>query len=130
MSDMMINLLRVTFLSDNERDDFMASVETEDEVFGFECIGLDLLLESVSFKPVDDGFMFLFLTDEDDVKGELLALSEEFPGVNMEYLVVAPGSKESIFSLTIEGGAVLSSQTIIGPAAKLIGEMAKGGFAG
>lgn len=130
MGDIMINLLGVSFISDEERDDFMESVETDDEVFGFECIGLDLPLESVSFKPVDNGFMFLFLTDEDDVKGELLALSEQFPGVRMEYLIVAPGSKEGVFSLTIEAGEVLSSQTIIGSAAKLIGEMAKGGFAG
>lgn len=130
MSDLIINLLGVNFSSEEEKEEFMSVVETDDEVFGFDCVGIDMPLESVSFKPVDDGFLFLFLTEEDDVKGELLVLSESFPGVRMDYLIIAPGGKESIFSLHIEAGEVMSSQTIIGEAAKLIGEMAKGGFAG
>lgn len=125
----MINLLEVSFTSDDEKDDFMESVESEDSIFSFDCVGIDAELDSVSFKPLNDGFMFLFLTD-DDVKGELLVLSESFPGVAFNYLVVAPGKKETIISIHIEGGAVLSTQTIIGGAALLIGEMAKGGFAG
>ena len=126
----MINLLGVSFSSEEEKDDFMTSVETDDEVFGFDCVGIDIILDSVSFKPVEEGFMFLFLTDEEDVKGELLVLSESFPGVTMNYLMIAPGDKEAVISMLIEAGEVLSSQTIIGEAAKLIGEMAKGGFAG
>ena len=129
MSDVKINLLGVSFSTEEEKDDFMTAVESENEVFSFECIGVDVPLESVSFKPVDNGFIFLFITDEEDVKGELLVLSENYPGVTMDYLIIAPGDSESIFSLQIEGGEVLSSQTIIGEAAKLIGEMAKGGFA-
>lgn len=130
MSDIKINLLGVTFSSDIEKDEFMTSVETEDEIFGFECVGIDYALDSVSFKPVDEGFMFLFLTEEEDVKGELLVLSDNFPGVTMNYLIISPGTNESIISMIIEAGEVLSTQTIIGEAAKLIGEMAKGGFAG
>lgn len=130
MSDIKINLLGVTFSSDIEKDEFMTSVESEDEIFGFECVGIDYALDSVSFKPVDEGFMFLFLTEEEDVKGELLVLSDNFPGVTMNYLIISPGTNESIISMIIEAGEVLSTQTIIGEAAKLIGEMAKGGFAG
>lgn len=126
----MINLLGVNFSSEEEKEDFMTAVETEDEVFGFDCVGLDILLDSVSFKPVDDGFMFLFLTESEDIKGELLVLSDSFPGVTMNYLIIAPGQKEAVISMLIEAGEVLNTQTIIGEAAKLIGEMAKGGFAG
>lgn len=130
MSDLIINLLGVNFSSEEEKDDFMTAVETEDAVFGFECVGIDAGLETVSFKPVDDGFMFLFLTEDEDVKGELVVLSESFPGVSMNYLIIAPGEKEVIISMHIEAGEVMTTQTIIGEAAKLIGEMAKGGFAG
>lgn len=126
----MINLLGVTFSSEEEKDDFMSSVETEDEVFGFDCVGIDIALEAVSFKPVDEGFMFLFLTEDEDVKGELLVLSEAFPGVTINYLIISPGDKEAVISMIIEAGELLSTQTILGEAAKLIGEMAKGGFAG
>lgn len=130
LSDIMINLLGVSFSTEEEKDEFMTSVEGEEVVFCFDCVGLDVILESVSFKPTNNGFMFLFLTEGDDVKGELMVLSEKFPGVVMDYLIIAPGNKESIFSMHIEAGEVLSSQTIIGAAAELIGEMAKGGFAG
>ncbi|QEN03216.1 hypothetical protein EW093_00355 [Thiospirochaeta perfilievii] len=130
MSDILINLLGVKFSSEEEADEFMSAVETENDIFGFDCIGVEAELESVSFKPVDDGFVFLFLTEEEDVKGELLVLSETFPGVTFSYLVVAPGDKEVVISMIIEAGELLSTQTIMGDAAKLIGEMAKGGFAG
>ncbi len=126
----MINLLGVTFSSEEEKDDFMTSVETDDEVFGFDCVGIDCVIDSVSFKPVDEGFMFLFLTIDEDVKGELIVLSASYPGVTMNYLIIAPGAKEIVISMLIEAGEVLSTQTIMGEAAKLIGEMAKGGFAG
>lgn len=130
MSDVMINLLEVSFTTEDIKEEFMSSVESEDAVFSFDCIGIDVNLESVSFKPLNDGFMFLFLTDDEDVKGELLVLSESFPGVNFNYLTVAPGKKETIHSMIIEAGELLSTQTIIGGAALLVGEMAKGGFAG
>jgi len=126
----MINLLGVNFSSEEEKDEFMSSVESEDSVFSFDCVGIDMPLESVSFKPLDDGFMFLFLTDDEDIKGELLVLSESFPGVQFNYLIIAPGDSEVIHSIIIEGGELLNTQTIIGSAATLIGEMAKGGFAG
>ena len=129
MNDIIINLLGVKFSSEEEKDEFMETVETEDSIFGFDCVGIDADLDTVSFKPVEDGFLFLFLTEE-DVKGELLVLSENFPGVNFNYLIIAPGEQEVIISLIIEAGELLSTQTIIGEAAKLIGEMAKGGFAG
>ncbi|MGL1891769.1 MAG: hypothetical protein OCD02_09080 [Spirochaetaceae bacterium] len=130
MSNIMINLLEVSFLSEEEKDEFMTAVENEDDVFSFDCIGIEVPLESVSFKPVEEGFMFLFLTEEEDVKGEIQVLSETFPGVSFNYLVIAPGAKETIISMQLEGGEVLTTQTIIGAAAMLIGEMAKGGFAG
>ncbi len=130
MSDIVLNLLEVAFPSEEEKDEFMSAVESEDEVFSFDCVAIDVILESVSFKPVKEGFMFLFLTDDFDVKGELMVLSESFPGVMFDYLIIAPGDKESVISLQIEAGEVLSTQTIIGAAATLIGEMAKGGFAG
>lgn len=129
MSEIVINLLEVSFSSEDIKDEFMDSVENEDAIFSFDCVGIDAELQSVSFKPLNEGFMFLFLSI-DDVKGELLVLSESFPGVTFNYLVVAPGKKESINSILIEAGEVLSSQTIIGGAALLVGEMAKGGFAG
>ncbi len=130
MNDIKINLLEVSFLSENEKESFMEAVEGEDDVFCFDCIGLDVELLSVSFKPVNDNFMFLFLTEEEDVKGELQVLSENFPGVHFEYLIVSPGKSETIISIQLEAGEVLSTQAIIGAAATLIGEMAKGGFAG
>ncbi len=129
MSDIIINLLQTSFTSDDEREEFMKSVEGEDEVFSFDCIGVDVKLDSVSFKPLKTGFVFLFLTEDYDVKGELMVLSELYPGVCFDYLAVAPGKEESVNSILIEAGEVLNSQTIIGPAAILIGEMVKGGFA-
>ena len=130
MSNTIINLLGVDFSSEEEKNEFMAAVESEDSVFSFDCVGIDMPLESVSFKPLDDGFMFLFLTDDEDIKGELLVLSENFPGARFNYVIIAPGESEVIHSIVIEGGELLNTQTIIGSAAKLIGEMAKGGFAG
>jgi len=130
LSDVIINLLEVSFSSEAEKEEFMSSVENDEDVFSFDCIGVDLILDSVSFKPVDDDFLFLFLTDDEDVKGELQVLSESFPGVRMNYLIIAPGNREAIISIIIEAGEILSTQTIVGSAAKLIGEMAKGGFAG
>ena len=130
MSDIIINLIEAVFPNDEIKDEFMDAIESEDSVFSFQCVGIDDKLESVSFKPTDDGFLFLFLTDEEDVKGELMVLSENFSSITFNYLLVSPGSKESIISMIIEAGEVLSTQTIIGSAAKLIGEMARGGFAG
>lgn len=130
MNEILINLLEVTFATEEVKELFMDEIESEDSVFSFECIGVDTSLISVSFKPVGDGFMFLFITEQEDVKGELLVLSESYPDVSFDYLIIAPGTKEAIISMKIEAGELLSSQTIIGEAAKLIGEMAKGGFAG
>lgn len=130
LSDVMINLLEVSFATDESKEEFMDTVENDDSVFSFDCIGVSIDLDSVSFKPLGDGFMFLFLTDNEDVKGELQVLSEEFPEVSFNYLIISPGDRESIISMQIEAGHVLSTQTIIGRAATLIGEMAKGGFAG
>lgn len=130
MNDIIINLLKVTFGTEEVKENFMEEVEGEDDVFSFDCIGIDTPLDSVSFKPLDEGFLFLFITEEEDVKGELLVLSDEFPDVSFNYLIIAPGSMECITSIDIEAGELLSTQSIIGEAARLIGEMAKGGFAG
>lgn len=126
----MINLVEVSFSSEEEKDEFMSSVDNGEDVFSFDCLGIDISLESVSFKPVEENFMFLFLTENEDVKGELQVLSENFPGVRIDYLVIAPGDKETLISMQIEAGEILSTQAIMGAAAKLVGEMAKGGFAG
>lgn len=130
MNEIIINLLKVTFATEEAKEIFMDEVESEDQVFSFDCVGIDSPLDSVSFKPVGEDFLFLFITEDEDVKGELLVLSEAYPDVSFNYLIIAPGSMESIISLDIEAGEQLSSQTIIGDAARLIGEMAKGGFAG
>lgn len=130
MANVIINLLEAEFPNEDVKEVFMGSVESDDSVFSFEFLDIDTPLDAVSFKPVGDGFMFLFITEDEDVKGELLVLSEEFPSVRLNYVTISPGGSESVNSMQIEGGELLSIQTIIGHGARLIGEMAKGGFAG
>lgn len=130
MNEIIINLLEVNFANDEIKDLFMSEVECEDAVFSFECVDIDTPLDAVSFKPLDDGFMFLFITEDFDVKGEILVLSDVYPEVSFDYITISPGEKQAIISMKIEAGELLSTQTIIGEGARLIGEMAKGGFAG
>lgn len=130
MSDTRINIAEISFDSEEIMDSFMELVETDEAVFGFECIGEDISLEAVTFKPSDRGIIFLFLTEGEDVKGEFMKLSYSFPGISINYLMIAPGESEVIISCIIEAGEVMGEQAMTGPAAYLIGEMTSGGFSG